>query len=137
MEKSSLQLFGRGDFALFEKDMLQLAPGQRRHLCLFVSVLLEEQVTDLTVWNIVMSSWRRLANTKPQGMGSSLLEMWLMSITKPKQYLCFENRLGEQLKRRGCEFLPDAIIGLALHPKYGANRDLFQGGHPAVICLVW
>ena len=56
MQQSSLQLFARGDFALFEKDILQLAPGQRQHLCLFVSVLLKEQVTDLTVWSMVMLS---------------------------------------------------------------------------------
>ena len=50
----------------------------------------------------------------------------MLALVKPREYLAYENRLGESLYRREFDFVPEAAVGLSLDPEYGTNRDMFE-----------
>jgi hypothetical protein len=102
------QAFDTGRYALFQGEVHKLPLSHRKSLVLFVAVLLKQGVSTV------------------DGLGFSLLELWLLAIVKPRQYLAYENQLAEQLKRREEPFVPEAVVGLAIDPDYGSNRDLFR-----------
>lgn len=56
----------------------------------------------------------------------SALELFLTAVTKPFQFLGYENRLAEEIKRHGDPYLADAFIDVGKSPDYNSNRDLFS-----------
>ena len=61
-------------------------------------------------------------------LGVTALELFLVAITKPFQFLGYENRLAEAIKRHGDPYLEDAFIDVGKSPDYNSNRDLFSRG---------
>lgn len=110
------QAFGRGKCSLFQVDAHRLSLSHRRYLPLFVAILLKQGPSDAT------------------GLGSSLLNLWLLAIVKPRRFLAYENQLAEELKRRHEPFVPEAVVGLSIDPDYGSNHELFACKLPASPC---
>jgi hypothetical protein len=101
-------MFKPGKYSLFKEVPAKLNLDQRRHLVLFLTTLLKHNFDDFNE------------------AGFSLSEVWALSIVKPRPYLSYENQFAEQLLRKQKEFVPDAVIGLAINPDYNTNRDLFE-----------
>lgn len=102
------QAFGRGKCSLFQTEAHKLSLSHRRYLPLFVAVLLKRGLSD------------------PNGLGPSLLNIWLLAIVKPRSALAYENQLAEELKKRGEGFVPGNVVGLSINPDYTSNRELFE-----------
>lgn len=64
--------------------------------------------------------------TYKQDLGATTIELFLGAITKPFQYLAYENQFAEALKRRDDPYLIDAFIDVGKSPDYNSNRDLFS-----------
>ncbi|KAI1055812.1 hypothetical protein LB506_009414 [Fusarium annulatum] len=101
-------MFRPGKYSLFEEVPAKLNLDQRQHLVLFLTTLLKHNFDDFSEANF------------------SLSEVWALSIVKPRPYLSYENQFAEQLLRKQKEFVPDAVVGLAINPDYNTNRDLFE-----------
>ncbi|KAF5547429.1 hypothetical protein FPHYL_10226 [Fusarium phyllophilum] len=101
-------MFKPGKYSLFEDVPAKLNLDQRRHLVLFLATLLKHNFDDFSEADF------------------SLSEVWALSIVKPRPYLSYENQFAEQLLRKQKEFVPDAVVGLAINPDYNTNRDLFE-----------
>lgn len=105
---SASQALGSGKYGLFGREVHKLPPGLRKNLVLFVAILLKRGLPEV------------------EALGPSLIELWLLALVKPRQFLAYENQLAEELKRRSEPFVPDAVVGLSIDPDYGSNRDLFE-----------
>lgn len=102
------QALGPGQYGLFGKQPHKLPLGHRKYLVLFVAVLLKRGLPQV------------------DALGPSLLEVWLLAIVKPRQFLAYEHQLAEELKHRNESFVPEAVVSLSINPDYGSNRDLFE-----------
>lgn len=102
------QALGPGQYGLFSKEPHKLPLGHRKYLVLFVAILLKRGLPEV------------------DALGPSMLEVWLLAIVKPRQFLAYEHQLAEELRRRNEPFVPDAVVGLSINPDYGSNRDLFE-----------
>lgn len=107
---SLADVFGRKKYGIFQDVPHRLGLDQRRYLTLFIATLLEHGFNS---FNASSASF-------------SLLDLWVLSLVKPRQALAHENRLAEQLVRRGEKFVPEAAGSLAITPAYHTNRDLFE-----------
>lgn len=107
---SLADVFGRKKYGIFQDVPHRLGLDQRRYLTLFIATLLEHGFNS---FNASSASF-------------SLLDLWILSLVKPRQALAHENRLAEQLARRGEKFVPEAAGSLAITPAYHTNRDLFE-----------
>ncbi|KAH8897854.1 hypothetical protein GQ53DRAFT_837621 [Thozetella sp. PMI_491] len=94
-------------YGLFSQLPKNLGSKERRYVPLFLATLVKNHVYTFS------------------DLGSTLLELWMLSITKPSRYLQYENYLASCLKHNGLPFLQQAIIP-ATAPDYNANRDYFQ-----------
>src|SRR5690606_12453067 len=74
------QALGPGQYGLFGKEPHKLTLGHRKYLVLFVAVLLKRGLPQI------------------DALGPSLLEVWLLAIVKPRQFLAYEHQLAEELK---------------------------------------
>ncbi|KAF5027043.1 hypothetical protein F66182_851 [Fusarium sp. NRRL 66182] len=101
-------MFKRGKYGLFENIPAKLSLDQRRHLVLFVTTLLKHGFDDFNEADLPLS------------------EIWALAIVKPRPYLSYENQFAEELRRQQKEFVPEAVMGLAINPDYNTNRDLFE-----------
>ncbi|KAF5604925.1 uncharacterized protein FSUBG_6654 [Fusarium subglutinans] len=101
-------IFKPGKYSLFEDVPAKLDLDQRRNLVLFLTTLLKHNFDDFSEADF------------------SLSEVWALSIVKPRPYLSYETQFAEQLLRKQKEFVPDAVVGLAINPDYNTNRDLFE-----------
>ncbi|KAF5227662.1 hypothetical protein FANTH_14706 [Fusarium anthophilum] len=101
-------MFKAGKYSLFEDVPAKLDLDQRRNLVLFLTTLLKHNFDDFSEADF------------------SLSEVWALSIVKPRPYLSYETQFAEQLLRKQKEFVPDAVVGLAINPDYNTNRDLFE-----------
>jgi hypothetical protein len=54
------------------------------------------------------------------------LDLFLTEITKPTEFLAYENRLAISLKGLGEVFLENAVMEVGNTPDYGSNRELFK-----------
>ncbi|SPO05645.1 uncharacterized protein DNG_08332 [Cephalotrichum gorgonifer] len=97
-----------GKYGLFGKEIHKLPLGHRTHLVLFIAILLKQGL-----WEV-------------DALGPSLLEVWLLAIVKPRQFLAYETQLAEGLKQRNEPFVSETVVGLSIDPDYGSNRKLFQ-----------
>lgn len=110
------QALGPGIYGLFGREVHKLPLSHRKYLVLYVAILLKRELSEV------------------DALAPSLIELWLLALVKPRQFLSYENQLAEELKRRNEPFVPDAVVGLSIDPDYGSNRDLFecksQPAHP-------
>lgn len=101
-------MFKPGAYGLFIGAPHKLDLDQRRLLVRFIWTLLKHGLDD----------WHNAEH--------GLMELWVLSLVKPREYLEYENQLAEQLRRSGSDWIPEAAAGLtAVRPDYGTNRDLF------------
>lgn len=107
---SLADVFGRKKYGIFQDVPHKLGLDQKRHLTLFIVTLLEHGFDS---FHASSSSF-------------SLIDLWILSLVKPRQALAHENRFGEQLVRRGEKFVPEAAASLAITPTYQTNRDMFK-----------
>lgn len=101
-------MFKSGKYALFEGSPASLSLDHRKYLVLFITTLLQHGFDDFS------------------DAGFTLSEIWMLSLVKPRRYLAYENRLAEQLRKHQKEFVPEAVMGLAINPGYFTNRDMFE-----------
>ncbi|KAI0202541.1 Mus7/MMS22 family-domain-containing protein [Astrocystis sublimbata] len=59
-------------------------------------------------------------------LGVTPMDLVLIEIIKPSEYLAYENRLAMSFKRIGEPYLQDAIIEVGNTPDYSSNRNLFN-----------
>lgn len=107
---SLADVFGRKKYGMFQDIPHRLGLDQRRYLTLFIATLLEHGFDS---FNASSASF-------------SLLDLWVLSLVKPRQALAHENRFAEQLVRRGEKFVPEAAASLSITPTYFTNRDMFE-----------
>lgn len=101
-------MFTAGKYGLFNGPPHKLGLDQRRSLVLFTRTLLR-------------CGWDELSDTD-----FSLCEVWALAIVKPRGYLGYEMQLAQELRRKGKDFVPRTVEGLAVQADYGTNRDLFE-----------
>ncbi|TPX13226.1 uncharacterized protein E0L32_006426 [Thyridium curvatum] len=101
------RFFTPGAYCLFERMPRSLGLAQRRYLPLFVAILVKNSIFDF------------------RDIGSSPLELWMLSIVKPWVSLSYENYLGEMLKYHHLPFVARAFVPVGLSPTYNSNRDMF------------
>lgn len=103
------RFFGSGDRSLFER--LPHAPGlaQRKFVPLFLAAMIQNNVFDF------------------KDIGSSILELWMLAIVKPEQFLAYEIRLAETLKRHDLPYLRKAFVPTngQTPNSYDTNRAFF------------
>ncbi|KAL9944402.1 hypothetical protein ACHAQF_008028 [Verticillium nonalfalfae] len=94
-----------GKYELFEGLPSQLGPLQSRYLPLFLANLHKE--LDLT------------------DVGVSVLQLWLLSLTKPRDDMLFEHQFALSLKKLKYPFLPTESDMLR-HANYDMNCDMLR-----------
>ncbi|CRK11878.1 hypothetical protein BN1708_002318 [Verticillium longisporum] len=94
-----------GKHELFEGLPSQLGPLQSRYLPLFLANLHKE--LDLT------------------DVGVSVLQLWLLSLTKPREDMLFEHQFALSLKKQEYPFLPTESDMLR-HANYDMNFDMLR-----------
>ncbi|KAK7752931.1 hypothetical protein SLS62_005090 [Diatrype stigma] len=100
--------FSSGKLCIFEGLPRGVATPARKFLPLFLATMIKKEVVDF------------------MDVGATTIELFLGAITKPFQYLAYENRLAEALKHRDDPYLTDAFIEVGKGPDYNSNRDLFS-----------
>ncbi|CAK7229124.1 hypothetical protein SBRCBS47491_007141 [Sporothrix bragantina] len=103
------RFFGSGDYCIFER--LPHAPGliQRKFVPLFVSAVIRSNVFDF------------------KDLGTSILELWMLAIVKPRRFLAYEHRLAEALKQHDLPYVRRAYVPASSQaPNYDTNRAFFN-----------
>ncbi|KAL2755824.1 hypothetical protein ACRALDRAFT_1050902 [Sodiomyces alcalophilus JCM 7366] len=102
------QCFKRGRQGMFEDVPARLSLRQRHYLPLFLAVVQQRVMVDLT------------------DIGASHLQLWLLSLVKPVRYLGFEHELAAVLGQQPDAFVPDDA-GQSLRLRdYGTLRHLIE-----------
>ncbi|KAI1412377.1 Mus7/MMS22 family-domain-containing protein [Hypoxylon sp. FL1857] len=101
------QFFVAGRYGIFQKMPSAISSPSRRYYSLFLAMLTEQGIEDF------------------KDAGGSILELFLMELVKPLNFLAYENRLAMALKRRGDPYLKDATIEIGNDPDYNTNKGLF------------
>ncbi|KAG6004840.1 hypothetical protein E4U21_000678 [Claviceps maximensis] len=105
----SSDLFEKSKYQMFHALPHVLDLNQRKHLTLFLSILLQHHVDNF------------------DDTGFSLVQVWVCCLVKPRTSLRYELQLGQQLRHRvGMDLVPDTIAGLCILPDYHITRDLFE-----------
>ncbi|KAI0426974.1 Mus7/MMS22 family-domain-containing protein [Xylaria sp. FL1042] len=102
------QFFQAGRYNIFPDISKPTILTSRRYIALFLSTMADRGIIDF------------------QDIGLTLLDLFLAEITKPFEYLAYENRLATSFKRLGETYLENAIIEVGNAPDYSSNRDLFN-----------
>ncbi|CAK7230661.1 hypothetical protein SCUCBS95973_007647 [Sporothrix curviconia] len=103
------RFFGSGDYCIFER--LPHAPGliQRKFVPLFISSVIRSNVFDF------------------KDLGTSILELWMLAIVKPRRFLAYEHRLAEALKQHDLPYVRRAYVPADDQaPNYDTNRAFFN-----------
>ncbi len=117
--------FPSGKFCVFEGLAKSVATPSRKFLPLFLATLINKGVSDFKVREFDKNPQESLL-IRLKDLGVTTLEIFLGAITKPFEYLAYETRLAEALKRHGDPYLTDAFIDVGKSPDYNSNRDLFS-----------
>ncbi|KAJ8125663.1 hypothetical protein O1611_g7975 [Lasiodiplodia mahajangana] len=102
------QFFQAGKYSLFQDVLQPGASTSRKYVALFLATIADKGVTDF------------------KDLGLTALDVLLTEITKPLEYLAYENRLAMNFKRLGETYLENAVIEVGNTPDYSSNRDLFN-----------
>ncbi|KAI0843677.1 Mus7/MMS22 family-domain-containing protein [Hypoxylon sp. FL0890] len=101
------QFFVSGRYSIFQKMPNAIGSPSRRYRALFLTMLVDQGIEDF------------------KDVGGSILDLFLMELVKPLNFLAYENRLALAMKRRGDPYLKDAVIEIGNSPDYNSNMDLF------------
>ncbi|KAI0100714.1 Mus7/MMS22 family-domain-containing protein [Hypoxylon sp. NC0597] len=101
------QFFVAGRYSIFQNTPKGINSPLRRYHALFLATLIEQGVDDF------------------KDIGGSILDLFLMELVKPLNFLAYENKLALVMKRHGNPYLRDAVIEIGNNPDYGSNKDLF------------
>ncbi|KAI0965990.1 Mus7/MMS22 family-domain-containing protein [Xylaria arbuscula] len=104
------QFFQPGKYSLFQdvsKTTTTTSTG-RKYVALFLGTLVENGVTDF------------------KEIGLTPLDLLLAEITKPFEYLAYENRLARSFKRLDETYLENVVVKAGNTPDYSSNRALFN-----------
>ncbi|KAI3320600.1 hypothetical protein HD806DRAFT_225290 [Xylariaceae sp. AK1471] len=104
----TLQFFQVGKYHLFQDVSKPTASPARKYVALFLASLANKGIAEF------------------KDLGLTSLDLFLSEITKPFEYLAYENRLAMSLKQHGEVCLENAIIEVGNTPDYSSNRDLFN-----------
>ncbi|KAI1428403.1 Mus7/MMS22 family-domain-containing protein [Xylaria sp. FL1777] len=102
------QFFQVGKYNIFQDLSKPTTSTARRYITLFLATMADRGVTDF------------------MDVGLTPLDLFLAEITKPFEYLAYENRLAMSFKRRSEAYLESAIVEVGNTPDYNSNRDLFN-----------
>lgn len=119
------KFFSSGIFCVFEGLPRGITTPARKFLPLFLATLIDKEVVDFKVSPLHVVA-KPAPLTLKQDVGATTLELFLGAIAKPFQYLAYENRFAEALKRHDDPYLIDAFIDVGKNPDYNSNRDLFS-----------
>ncbi|KAI1780676.1 Mus7/MMS22 family-domain-containing protein [Hypoxylon cercidicola] len=103
------QFFVIGKYSIFQDISKSASSPSRKYQALFLSVLLERGVSDF------------------KDLGGTILDLFLLELVKPFNFLAYENQLALAIKRHDDTYLKGAAIEVGNSPDYQSNRDLF--GH--------
>lgn len=100
--------FTPGKYCLFSALPKDLVTSERIYLPLFLAILLKNQIFDF------------------KDIGTTLLGLWTLTITKPFPLLRYENYLAEVLKSQNLPFIQDATaVCSGIEPDHNSNHDFF------------
>ncbi|KAI1076535.1 Mus7/MMS22 family-domain-containing protein [Whalleya microplaca] len=100
--------FETGKYSMFG-DLLKIANSPaRKYRALFLAILIEQDIGDF------------------KDLGVTMLALFLVEVVKPFEFLAYENRLAQAIKRHGEPCLKDAVIEVGNSPDYNSNRALFS-----------
>ncbi|KAK4465942.1 protein mms22 [Cladorrhinum samala] len=100
--------FTPGKYFLFSALPKDLVTSERTYLPLFLAILLKNQIFDF------------------KDIGTTLLGLWTLAITKPFALLRYENYLADVLKSQNLPFMQDATaVCSGIEPDYNSNHDFF------------
>lgn len=100
--------FTPGKYGVFDKTPPELSLSQRRHLPLFLSALVKENVFDFG------------------DIRSTILELWMLSVTTPRHSSVHIDCLAKTLKYHNLPYLPSQVMPLSATSDYSVNRDSFE-----------
>jgi hypothetical protein len=118
------QHFSSGKYCVFDASPSDTTLLSRKFLVLFATALVENGVTDFKVRSNALESSNQLTIVKD--LGTTVHELFLSALVKPCQFLAYENRFAQALKRKDDPYLRDAFVDVGKHPDYNTNRDLFE-----------
>ncbi|KAI0518536.1 Mus7/MMS22 family-domain-containing protein [Xylaria bambusicola] len=102
------QFFQAGKYNLFPDISKAAVSKSRKYIPLFLAAVADRGFTDF------------------KDIGLTPLDLFLVEITKPLNYLAYENRLATSFKQLDETFLKAAIIEVGNTPDYNSNGDLFN-----------
>ncbi|KAI0537010.1 Mus7/MMS22 family-domain-containing protein [Xylaria digitata] len=102
------QFFQAGKYNLFQDISKPTASTARKYVALFLATMADRGIADF------------------KDLGLTPLGLFLVEITKPFQYLAYENRLAMSFKRLDETYLENTTIKVGDMPDYSSNRDLFN-----------
>ncbi|KAI0398934.1 Mus7/MMS22 family-domain-containing protein [Xylaria palmicola] len=102
------QVFQVGKYSLFQDLSKPANSATRKYVALFLATVVEKGFADF------------------KDLGLTPLDIFLSEITKPSEYLAYENRLATSFKRLNEAYLNSAVIEISNTPSYESNRDLFN-----------
>ncbi|KAJ9149985.1 Protein mms22 [Pleurostoma richardsiae] len=105
-----LPYFKPGKYSLFEELPTKLDLQRLRYLSLFLAILVKNNIFDF------------------RDIGTTIFELWMSSIAKPRAALCYETYLGEMLKLHNFPYLEETVLPPGERPDYNLARDLFSSG---------
>ncbi|KAF2965059.1 hypothetical protein GQX73_g8521 [Xylaria multiplex] len=102
------QFFQAGKYNLFPDISKPTTSTTRKYVALFLATMADRGVADF------------------KDLGLTPLSLFLVEITKPFEYLAYENRLAMSFKRLDETYLENISIKVGNKPDYSSNRDLFN-----------
>ncbi|KAI1178188.1 Mus7/MMS22 family-domain-containing protein [Nemania sp. FL0916] len=100
--------FQAGKYSLFQ-DLSKPTPSPgRKYIPLFLAAIADRGISDF------------------KDLGLAPLDLFFAEITKPLEYLAYENRLATSFRGIGGVYLEGAVIEIGNAPDYTSNRDLFR-----------
>ncbi|KAF4587600.1 Protein mms22 [Ophiocordyceps camponoti-floridani] len=101
-------LFKGGKYGLFKGPVHKLSLEQRQVVPLLMASLLKHGLDH------------------PLAVDMNLLDLWILSIVKPREFCSHEMQFARELIRHGKTFVSPAAKDLAVEADYGTNKDLFK-----------
>ncbi|RWA06238.1 hypothetical protein EKO27_g8867 [Xylaria grammica] len=102
------QFFQAGKYNLFQDISKPATSTARKYVALFLATVADRGAADF------------------KDLGLTPLDLFLIEITKPFEYLAYENRLATSFKKLSETYLENAVIEVGNTPDYSSNRDLFN-----------
>ncbi|KAI0007953.1 Mus7/MMS22 family-domain-containing protein [Xylariaceae sp. FL0662B] len=100
--------FETGKYSMFGDTSKAVSSPARKYRSLFLAILVEQDIDNF------------------KDLGATILDLFLVEVVKPFEFLAYENRFAQAIKRHGEPYLKDAVIEIGNSPDYNSNRSLFS-----------